>query len=437
MSRVQRFVPALCATIVLLAAAAAGAGAQEDPGTSSTTSSTVVDPATSTTGATTTLVDPSTSTSTSTTQAPPPPTTAPIVDPAAGGDSPTEVVPVVDVTVPPRTDEAALTGPYAGQVPYAMAPGRIVQVSVRSARTAALAAQAAYDTAVALRTSLEAKAAQLERTVARLGAASRRAIRELEAATVFLRERAANAYVRGSSSSDVSLFLESENPQEYARRKTLLGTVLDADEDVVDRYARARRAVDGQGARTAAELATVKAQLDEARVVESQTQFAAEAAQFELRVFSEGGSIAIHGFVFPVGEPFNFSDSFGAPRMLGSEFEHWHEGTDIFAPAGTPLYASERGVITKMGTDVLGGIKLWLKGESGTYYYYAHLQGFAPGIVEGTVVEAGTVVGYVGNTGNAATTPAHLHFEVHPAGGMAINPYPLLKVAAEQTRATA
>ncbi|MGH2684782.1 MAG: M23 family metallopeptidase, partial [Actinomycetota bacterium] len=120
-----------------------------------------------------------------------------------------------------------------------------------------------------------------------------------------------------------------------------------------------------------------------------------------------------------------------APRMPGTEYEHLHQGTDIFAPAGTSLLACERGVITKMGTDVLGGIKLWLVGESGARYYYAHLTAFADDIEEGDVVEAGTVVGFVGNTGNAVGTPSHLHFEIHPGAGPAVNPFPLLKAVDE------
>jgi murein DD-endopeptidase MepM/ murein hydrolase activator NlpD len=93
---------------------------------------------------------------------------------------------------------------------------------------------------------------------------------------------------------------------------------------------------------------------------------------------------------------------------------------------GTPLLAAERGVLDNIGTGTLGGIKLWVVGESGTHYYYAHLIAYAEGIHEGMVVEAGDVIGYVGNTGNAISTPPHLHFEIHPDGGEAIDPYPLL-----------
>jgi murein DD-endopeptidase MepM/ murein hydrolase activator NlpD len=93
---------------------------------------------------------------------------------------------------------------------------------------------------------------------------------------------------------------------------------------------------------------------------------------------------------------------------------------------GTPLLAVENGVIANVGVGTLGGTKLWVYGESGTRYYYAHLIAYADGIVEGTPVRAGDVIGYVGNTGNAITTPPHCHFEIHPDGGDAIDPYPLL-----------
>jgi len=156
--------------------------------------------------------------------------------------------------------------------------------------------------------------------------------------------------------------------------------------------------------------------------------------RFQLAVFSAGSEIVIRGFVFPVADPYSFVDSWGFPRMTGTEYEHGHQGTDIMAPFGTPLHATERGIITRMGNDVLGGQKLWLKGESGTYYYYAHLQAFVEGMAEGTLVEAGDVVGFVGDTGNARGGAPHLHFQVHPGGGQAVNPYGLLRAVSDLTR---
>ena len=136
-------------------------------------------------------------------------------------------------------------------------------------------------------------------------------------------------------------------------------------------------------------LVDARLELEDGRCRLVEARRASVAAQFNLAVFAAGSEIVIHGFVFPVGEPHSFGDSFGAPRMMGSQYEHAHQGTDIMAPFDTPLLACERGIITEMGTDVLGGTKLWLKGESGTYYYYAHLSAFAEGLQVGDVVEAG------------------------------------------------
>jgi murein DD-endopeptidase MepM/ murein hydrolase activator NlpD len=178
----------------------------------------------------------------------------------------------------------------------------------------------------------------------------------------------------------------------------------------------------------AEKLVDARLSLETARTELVEARRAVVAAQFDLAVFAAGSEIVIHGFVFPVGDPHSFGDSFGAPRMMGTGYEHAHHGTDIMAPAGTPLLACERGLVTKMGNDVLGGTTLWIKGESGTYYYYAHLSAFEEGLAAGAVVEAGDPVGRVGDTGNARGGAPHLHFEIHPDGGMAVNPYPLLKV---------
>jgi murein DD-endopeptidase MepM/ murein hydrolase activator NlpD len=138
---------------------------------------------------------------------------------------------------------------------------------------------------------------------------------------------------------------------------------------------------------------------------------------------------AVKGFVFPIAAAHKFGNDFGNPRMVGTQYEHTHQGTDIFAEYGAPLVACERGVVTRVGTDTLGGTKLWVVGQSGTRYYYAHLSGYAPGITDGMVVEAGTLVGFVGDSGNARGGTPHLHFEVHPQGGPAVNPYFLLRAA--------
>jgi murein DD-endopeptidase MepM/ murein hydrolase activator NlpD len=95
----------------------------------------------------------------------------------------------------------------------------------------------------------------------------------------------------------------------------------------------------------------------------------------------------------------------------------------MISPGGTPLVAVESGT-AQFKTTTLGGNSIWLNGNSGTRYFYAHLSAW-----EGSSrsVERGEVIGYVGATGN--TTTNHLHFEVHPGGGVAVNPYPYVKAA--------
>jgi hypothetical protein len=84
------------------------------------------------------------------------------------------------------------------------------------------------------------------------------------------------------------------------------------------------------------------------------------------------------------------------------------------------------GTLGRVGINRLGGNRLWLTDEAGNQFYYAHLSAYAPAAVEGARVRAGQVIGFVGNTGQAITTPPHLHFEIHPAGGDSVNPYPYL-----------
>jgi peptidoglycan LD-endopeptidase LytH len=130
------------------------------------------------------------------------------------------------------------------------------------------------------------------------------------------------------------------------------------------------------------------------------------------------------GWVFPVQGPNSFINDWGFPRSGGRS----HKGTDIFAARHTPLVAVTDGVISKTSPVErgLGGITLWLRGDDGNSYYYAHLEAIAGGIEPGVRVRAGQVLGTVGDTGNARTTPTHLHFEIHPGGGGAVNPYPSL-----------
>jgi peptidoglycan hydrolase-like protein with peptidoglycan-binding domain len=125
--------------------------------------------------------------------------------------------------------------------------------------------------------------------------------------------------------------------------------------------------------------------------------------------------------VFPMQGGCGFTDTWHAPRSGG----RLHEGVDIIGAKGLAIYATNDGVISRMSTGgALGGNAIYVKIPNGTYFYYAHLDSFAPGMAPGVPVKAGQIIGYNGSTG---TTTPHLHFEVHPFGGPAVNPYQFVK----------
>jgi hypothetical protein len=115
---------------------------------------------------------------------------------------------------------------------------------------------------------------------------------------------------------------------------------------------------------------------------------------------------------FPVAGPAWWIDDWHAPRSGGRV----HQGLDIFAPRGTPLVAAADGVVTQKYVGALPGISVEVTGEHGVQYFYAHLEDWAKGLELGQEVKMGQVIGYVGNTGNAISTPPHLHFEYQPLG---------------------
>jgi hypothetical protein len=132
-----------------------------------------------------------------------------------------------------------------------------------------------------------------------------------------------------------------------------------------------------------------------------------------------GVDYATPGFVCPTGDyPVAFGDTWGAPRSGGRR----HQGVDMIGPIGVPVLAVVDG-FAKPWTSELGGFVLSLFGSDGNRYFYGHFDsmGFAG------PVKAGDVVGIMGQTGNARFSVPHLHFEIHPGGGAAVNPYPTVR----------
>jgi len=128
-------------------------------------------------------------------------------------------------------------------------------------------------------------------------------------------------------------------------------------------------------------------------------------------------SNAGRGMTCPIRGNYAFADTWGAPRSGGRR----HQGVDMIAPSGTTLVAAESGTV-RFSTNRLGGNAAWVTGNSGTKYYYAHLLGFTGG---NRSVSQGEQIGTVGQTGNAGTP--HLHLQIHPGGGTAVNPYPYVR----------
>jgi murein DD-endopeptidase MepM/ murein hydrolase activator NlpD len=383
------------------------ARAQESSTTTSTTSGTGL-PGTPTTSPGDESPDDSTTT-----------TVDPDEDHASDENDVRDEPPPEDVVVP-EAPEATTPGGIDARIRYELVRQQ------QAAQLAAVAAQANFGTRYQELVGLRAEEERIREAIGELRSEARRVAGDEAGARERFVDRAVNAYMAGPG--QLAFILEAGDPNELLHRAALTTSVLEADRE---EWEQARQSRDERRE----ELGTHLARLTEIRgqLVVTRTDVAVLRRQADhqrgvLAMFRAGSLVGIAGFVFPVGDPHHFVDTFGAPRMVGTQYEHAHEGTDIFAPHGTELYAVERGVVARVGTDVLGGTKLWLTGASGVRYYYAHLSGYAEGIIEGSVVEAGDVVGYVGNTGNARSTPPHLHFEVHPGGGMAVNPYPILSV---------
>jgi hypothetical protein len=143
--------------------------------------------------------------------------------------------------------------------------------------------------------------------------------------------------------------------------------------------------------------------------------------------------------IFPVVGKVQYIDDFGAPRAGGR-----HQGNDLMAAKKSPAVAAEGGKVKYWTTSGAAGCMLYLYGESGTTYYYIHLnndvtlrndnrgkcvKGTAYTVSDGAKVVAGQQVAYVGDSGDANGGMSHLHFEVHPNGGRAVSPYPYLQKA--------
>jgi murein DD-endopeptidase MepM/ murein hydrolase activator NlpD len=256
--------------------------------------------------------------------------------------------------------------------------------------------------------------------------------RRLERIDERLARRAVVAFTSGPAST-IDLLLSSSSFTDFSDRLEFLGSVAQEDVDLSLEQLNAQEdlrreredllSLSERQAEVAAELRAAQEIIDEQfgriqdRVADLTAKYRQEqAAQRELQVLGQSPDPSSPIQVCPVAGPNAFVDSFGWPRD-----GHTHQGIDLISPAGTPIVAAHPGIVSHSSSSS-GGIQAYVRAPSGTYTFYAHLSGYSS--ASGSV-GAGTVIGYVGSTGNAGSTN-HLHFEYHPGGGAAINPYQML-----------
>jgi murein DD-endopeptidase MepM/ murein hydrolase activator NlpD len=297
-------------------------------------------------------------------------------------------------------------------------------------------AQAARDQGSADR-ALAAARAELDRArraiadqqdqLAGLASSERQLLAAARQAQSLLVERAVTLYMVGGAASSVDL-LGRADPSDIEIGMTMLGEVLDNLSVKARSFLASRDALSSSLRGQLDAGAGLDEHLREAEAGVSQADLVDQAAGWELQTYRDGSHVWIPGFVFPVLGPTRFDDSFGDARLSGTNEQHWHEGCDVVAAAGTPMVAVEDGVLTRYDSgDPLGGNAITLTGVSGYWYYYAHLSAFVPTLKQGDAVTAGEVIGYVGATGDALAP--HLHFEVHDPGGQVLDSFGLLKAA--------
>ncbi len=161
----------------------------------------------------------------------------------------------------------------------------------------------------------------------------------------------------------------------------------------------------------------ITADLEQTKNVETQLIKIEERKQF----LRQGLMNGTYSCIFDPGR-FRFTNDWGQPRSGGRS----HKGTDVVAPYGDPVFAITDGTVARFSSGSLGGTTLYLSGDDGTKYYYAHLSGYAPGISPGVRVEAGEWIAMNGDSGNARGGVPHVHFQIHPGHGAAVNPFPTL-----------
>ena len=325
--------------------------------------------------------------------------------------------------------------------------------SLEEARRERDAVQQRLDAAAEELAGLEARIGELADDTAGLEARVAELVQVADEAETRVAARVRELYKRGIDLPVLQL-LRGQDATDAIERAQLAGHLLAGDRveietaaaartratEVADRLAVRRAELDAARDEQQATLAALRDDLEratalqarleqearereEARRQEEARRRAAERAASAASPPAAGSApVSGGGRACPVGRPHSFTDTWGAPRSGGRS----HKGVDILANYGTPVYAITSGVWDVRSYGSSAGNWAILRGSDGTTYYYMHLQSHTVG--DGARVGAGQQTGTVGDTGNATGTP-HLHFEVHPGGGGAVNPYPYARAA--------
>jgi murein DD-endopeptidase MepM/ murein hydrolase activator NlpD len=315
---------------------------------------------------------------------------------------------------------AMLIPPYA-----APQPAQAVTVAQLKAQLAALrdTAKPAGDAYYAAVKAVEHTQDRMKATDARIKASTKK----LTATQDALGRRADALYRDGGDLGAFEFILGSQSFDDFVTRMDLISLIASSDDALITSTKATRASLQTDRTALAADLKNERAALVTAshRYNALQAQMRSKTAEYNrllgLIAAQTGGKppAGANGMVFPVHGPHYYSDTWHAPRSGG----RLHMGTDIMSPRGTPVVAVSSGT-ARPHYNGLGGKSITLTGSNGWTYYYAHLNGYA---IKGTVkVKAGQLIGYVGNTGNAAGGACHLHFQMGPHGNWT-DPYRWLR----------
>jgi murein DD-endopeptidase MepM/ murein hydrolase activator NlpD len=314
--------------------------------------------------------------------------------------------------------------PYAAPVPAEAANLATLKAQLAELRKEV---QGAADTWDAAQTKLENTQALIKKTDKRIKSASARLLK-----TQRTLEERANAMYRSGDDGMLEFMLGARTWDDFITRMDYVTIIASSDAALAKdiKATRAQLEIDKKSYQDAtvlqkADVATAKAKTDQmdaafAAVKTRYDKVLADIAAAMARQHPGSGKYVPgpNGMVFPVQGPCAYSDTWGAPRSGGRH----HMGTDIMASRGTPCVATCSGTV-RPHYNSLGGKSITLTGDNGWTFYYAHLNGYA---VKGGRVKAGQLIGWVGNTGNAAGGPCHLHFQMGPHGAW-VDPYRYLR----------